>query len=121
MFGAESLRECLPDIFEDLTQSYGKLLDLALEQRAYKVDYHLSERLRSLADKLGFLKAAPRDVIELHTTSLRQKNQDIPIAKAQAYVAEGRLLVLELMGYLTSFYRKYYIGLSTVNILPNSD
>jgi hypothetical protein len=65
---------------------------------------------------MGFLKASPRDVIELHTRTLREKNKDVTLAKAQMYVAEGRLMVLELMGYLTSFYRKYYIGLSTLNI-----
>jgi len=76
----------------------------------------LSERLRVLADKMGFLKASPRDIIELHTVTLREKNQDVPLAKAQGYVTEGRLMVLELMGYLATFYRKYYIGLSRLNL-----
>lgn len=121
MFGSDPLKESLPDIFEELSQNYGNLLDLALEQRAYKVEHNISEHLRNLAEKLGFLKAGPRDVVELHTKTLREKNQDVTLAKAQAYVTEGRLLVLELMGYLTSFYRKYYIGLSNINIASNSD
>ncbi|MGL5034516.1 MAG: response regulator [Microcystaceae cyanobacterium] len=115
MFGSETLQESLPDIFAELSQTYGNLLDLALEQRAFKVEHRISERLRALADKMGFLKASPRDVVELHTQTLRAKNQDVTIAKAQVYVAEGRLMVLELMGYLVSFYRKYYIGLSNLN------
>ena len=115
MFGVETIQDSLPEIFSELSQTYGHLLDLALEQRAFKVDHRLSEQLRVLADKMGFLKASPRDVIELHTHTLREKNRDVTLAKAQVYVAEGRLLVLELMGYLTSFYRKYYIGLSNLN------
>lgn len=115
MFGVETIQDSLPEIFAELSQAYGHLLDLALEQRAFKVDHRLSEQLRVLADKMGFLKASPRDVIELHTYTLREKNRDVTLAKAQVYVAEGRLLVLELMGYLTSFYRKYYIGLSNLN------
>ncbi|MBF2018842.1 MAG: response regulator transcription factor [Hydrococcus sp. C42_A2020_068] len=118
MFGSETLRESIPDIFEELAQTYGKLLDLALEERAYKVEHNISDRLRALADKLGFLKASPRDVVDIHTKTLREKNQGVPLAKAQAYVAEGRLMVLELMGYLTSFYRKYYIGLSNIKFSP---
>ncbi|MFM6404295.1 MAG: response regulator, partial [Microcystis sp.] len=62
MFGSEAIRQSIPDIFQELVQNYGELLDLALEEQAYKVEHNLSERLRSLADKLGFLKASPRDV-----------------------------------------------------------
>ncbi|MEG3436976.1 response regulator [Pannus brasiliensis CCIBt3594] len=119
MFGSESLRESVPDIYAQLVQEYGELLDLALEERSYKVEYNLSDRSRSIADKLGFLKASPRDVIDIHTTTLRNKSRDVPLARAQAYVVEGRLLVLELMGYLTSFYRKYYIGLSNINLFSD--
>jgi CheY-like chemotaxis protein len=118
MFGSETLRESVPDLFEELAQTYGKLLDLALEERAYKVEHHISDRLRTLADKLGFLKASPRDIVDIHTKTLREKNQDVRMAKAQAYISEGRLMVLELMGYLTSFYRKYYIGLSNIKFSP---
>lgn len=73
MFGSEAIRQSIPDIFQELVQNYGDLLDLALEEQAYKVEHNLSERLRSLADKLGFLKASPRDVVDIHTTTLRQK------------------------------------------------
>ncbi len=120
MFGVQAVRESVPDIFNEMVQTYGDLLDLALEQKAYKVEHNISERLRVLADKLGFLKASPRDIIDIHTTTLREKNQDVTLAKAQAYVSEGRLMVLELMGYLASFYRKYYIGLSTLNVFSQS-
>lgn len=119
MFGVELLRESLPEIFAELVQTDSSLLDLALEKKAYKVDYD-SEQLRTLANKLGFLKASPRDVVEIHTFTLKEKNRDVTLAKAQAYVSEGRILVLELMGYLTSFYRKYYIGLNNINLLKKS-
>ena len=121
LFGAYPLQESLPDVFEELVESYGKLLDLSLEQRVFKVDYNISEQLRSLGDKLGFLKASPRDAIEIHTKVLKEKSRDVPMVKAQAYVAEGRLMVLELMGYLASFYRKYYIGLSNINLSGRKD
>ena len=121
LFGAYPLQESLPDVFEELVESYGKLLDLSLEQRVFKVDYNISEQLRSLGDKLGFLKASPRDAIEIHTKVLKEKSRDVSMVKAQAYVAEGRLMVLELMGYLASFYRKYYIGLSNINLSGRKD
>jgi len=77
----------------------------ALEQRAYKVDHDISGSLRSVAERMGFLKARPRDVVKLHSTALQRKTSDVPSGKARAYLEEGRIMVLELMGYLSSFYR----------------
>lgn len=119
MFGSEPLRNSVPDVFEELVGYYSNLMDLALEQQSYKIEHNVSEKLQTLAEKLGVFKAGPRDVIDIHTLALKQKTQDINLTKAEAYVAEGRLMVLELMGYLTSFYRKYYIGLSNINIYQN--
>ncbi|MEM8779435.1 MAG: response regulator [Cyanobacteria bacterium P01_G01_bin.49] len=116
LFGTYPLRESFPDVFEELAQIYGDLLDLSIEQRIFKVEHNISEKLRILGDKLGFLKASPRDAIEIHTKILKEKSRDAPISKAQAYVSEGRLMILELMGYLSSFYRRYYISLSNINI-----
>jgi len=121
MFGAESLKESIPDVFQELTQKYGELLDLSLKQRAFKVDYDISEQLRSLADKLGFFKASPRDVVDIHTKALKEKTHNAKLSKVQAYVDEGRLRLLELMGYLTSYYRKYYIGLSNLNVFSSTE
>ncbi len=121
LFGTYPLKESVPDVFQELIKTYGNLLDLSLEQRIFKVDYNISGELRTLADKLGFLKASPRDTIEIHTQVLKEKTQDIPVVKAQAYVDEGRLMILELMGYLASFYRKYYIGLSNINLSGRKD
>ena len=121
LFGSYPLQESLPDVFDELVETYGKLLELSLEQRIYKVDHNISEQLRSLGDKMGFLKASPRDTIEIHTKVLKEKSKDASVAKAQAYVVEGRLMILELMGYLASFYRKYYIGLSNINLSSRKD
>lgn len=121
MFGAESLKESIPDVFQELTQKYGELLDLSLKQRAFKVDYEISEQLRSLADKLGFFKASPRDIVDIHTKALKEKTHNAKLSKVQAYVDEGRLRLLELMGYLTSYYRKYYIGLSNLNVFSSTE
>jgi DNA-binding response OmpR family regulator len=111
----ESLGQSKPDIFAELVQSYSEIMDLALEQKAYKVEHNISDRLNALARQLGFLQAMPRDVIEIHTTVLKEKTQSTT-AKSQAYATEGRLIVLELMGYLSAYYRKYFIGLNKLNL-----
>lgn len=110
LFDAAPLSDSLPDTFDELVVQYGELLDQALEQRAYKVNYDISGNLRSIAEQMGFLKAGPRDVVKLHSTVLQGKTRDVPSAKARAYLEEGRVLVLELMGYLSSFYRNSALG-----------
>ena len=107
LFGTAPLSASLPDTFDELVVRYGELLDQALEQRAYKVDHDISGSLRSVAEQMGFLKARPRDVVKLHSTVLQRKTSDVPSAKARAYLEEGRIMVLELMGYLSSYYRTH--------------
>ncbi len=105
-FGIQPLNESLPDAFEAIRESYADMLEKALEQRIFKVDNAVSSALRSIADNLGFLRATPRDVITLHRQVLDTKCKGISKQKAKAYIDEGRLLVLELMGYLVLYYRK---------------
>lgn len=111
-FGAAPLRQRSPDTFAELVPRYAAALEHAVEQRIYRVDHHLSEELRDLADHLGAMRAGPRDVVELHTTALKQRLPTAGIEEAEAYSEEGRLLVLELMGNLVSYYRVYTVGLS---------
>ncbi|NJN97062.1 MAG: PAS domain S-box protein [Anaerolineales bacterium] len=120
LFGLAPLRQNLPDMFEQFVKRYAQVLDLALEQRAYKVEHHLSEELQTMAEQLGFVKAGPRDVIEIHSVALTEKSRTSTSLKAQAYLEEGRLLVLELMGYLVSFYRNLAIWVKPGAVSKNA-
>jgi CheY-like chemotaxis protein len=106
-FGLLPLQASAPEVFQRIAARYGELLDLALEQRGYKVDHHLPEAVRAVAEQLGRMNASPRDVIQLHNVALRGKTAHARSRKAQAYVDEAHVLVLELMGYLASFYRRH--------------
>lgn len=112
----EPLHKRMPDVFEELMQRYDDLMEWALEERAYKVNHQLSMHLTNFAEQLGLLQASPRDLIELHTKTLKQKNQAANRRKAQAYTTEGRFLLLEVMGNLTAYYRRYFIGLSKIHL-----
>lgn len=106
-FGLAPLRTGLPAVFAEVVQRYQTLLDQALERRAFKVEHPISVELRNLAQQLGLHRAVPRDVLELHLTALKAKTSAASPARAQAYAEEGRILVLELMGYLAAYYRQY--------------
>jgi len=110
MEGLTPLRESVPDLFRQLTRDYEDWLDLAWDRRLYKIESDISKNLRDLADQLGVVRARPHDVVELHTRALEGKIRDVPHAKAQVYVEEGRMIILELMGYLASFYRTHSLS-----------
>jgi DNA-binding response OmpR family regulator len=110
MFAAPPLRTHSPKIFDHMVQLYGDLLDLALQQRAYKIEHNIAERLHAIVDRLGALKAGPRDVVDLHQTALKHKAAGANFMKAQAYVEEGRMRLVEIMGYLVAYYRTLSLG-----------
>ncbi len=106
MYGVVTLLDGFPDAFSELVRSYEELMDLALEQQAYKVKHDISGRLAAIAESLGFYKAGPRDVVDIHTTALKEKTlKAATVEKRKAYTGEGWIMVLELMGHLASFYR----------------
>jgi len=107
MFGATPLQETSPHLFDDLCQTYSDLIDRALTARLYKVSVEISDALRIIARRLGARQANPRDIIDLHSAALQVKIENANPRKAKAYVEEGHLVVLELMGYLVRYYQNY--------------
>ena len=113
------LQERSPETFKKLVQHYHHVLDLALQQRSYKIEYDISDQLRHISEQLGLLQASPRDVVELHSITLKNKIRQVNTTRAQAYLEEGRLTVLELMGYLVSFYRRHHTDVGAQDIVRN--
>jgi CheY-like chemotaxis protein len=107
-FGQGPLKETAPDSFYELIQIYGDLLDLAIEQRTYKVEHDMPAKLQAMAEQLGFLNAKPRDLVEIHSLVLKNKTKATRYSKTQVYLDEARLMILECMGYLASYYRDRY-------------
>jgi YesN/AraC family two-component response regulator len=104
------LHDRMPEVFQQFILRYEELLDLALDQRAFKVDHRLSDKLRALSKRLGQLRAGPRDLVEIHSKALKQKAAGSTPNRKQAAAEEGRLLLLELMGYLTTYYRLHLLA-----------
>jgi FixJ family two-component response regulator len=109
-FGVLPLRESLPREFQRLSETYSEILRLALEQRVYKLDHKTGDALHEVANRLGSLSAGPRDVVDLHVSALRDRMAHGGAEERAAVAAEARLLVLELMGHLVTYYRSYTLG-----------
>jgi PAS domain S-box-containing protein len=105
-FGLIPLREHLPNVFETLVERYANLMDIALERRAYKTEEnHYQREVRALAERLGSLGGGPRDVVDIHIAAFTRKRDQSNPRKTEAYAEEGRLIALEIMGDLVSYYR----------------
>ncbi len=102
-FGLHPLREMSGQLFDDWVKRYSTLVDQAVAQRIYKVDHDISTGLRGLAEQLSFLKAGPRDIIDIHVAALNDAAAHLP--RPHVYLEEARVLLLELMGDLVSIYR----------------
>ena len=94
-----------PVVFEELSGMYNDILASAIDEQIYKVHHNVAGRLQHLAERLGLLRAAPRDVVHLHVAVMRKKIAELPRTNAQVYIEAGRLALLELMGDLVSYYR----------------
>jgi DNA-binding response OmpR family regulator len=120
-FGLKPLSESLPATFNELVEQYVLQLELALEQRAYKINHNISDNLRTLSKELGILKARPRDIIDIHTTALKKKINGATPKLAQTLIEEGRLQLLELMGGLTLFYLNHSFDIRKPIVINSND
>ena len=126
MFGQITLQHREPNLFERSVDCYEELIDTAIKKRAFKVEDDVSGRLRSLAEEIGSVGAAPRDILDIHLQALNRKTKDAKPARVQVCNDEGRYLMLELVGHLCSYYRRYCTHAfdslrSKVSILQSDD
>lgn len=108
--GSTSIRESAHKRFERMVCRYMGLFTQAEEMRIFKVTHPMSKILREIAKELAELRASPRDVVELHAEAVRRRTKSLNASHAALIHEEGRLMALELMGYLASFYREYALG-----------
>ena len=104
---AQTLQERAPREYWLLLDRYTRLLEVSLHRRMFKnASEALPEEVTRLAEELGALNAGAREVADLHARALRRASLMASASKSEALVTEGRLLSLELMGRLLSYYRK---------------
>lgn len=109
-FGLEPLAVSSPAIAAELRRRYREAMKVALDRRFYKVASDERELVRALAERLVFLRAGPRDVVDLHQQVLVSLAQEGSERHAQACYEEGRVLLVALMGEVASSYRSRAVG-----------
>lgn len=110
LYAAGEMGASHPKAFDELKRQYGVLLENYLENQVLNVKHDVKSGLRELAEALCLYRAHPREVVRLHMEVLREKSKVAPPPRSNALIAEGRLLVLELMGDVAALYRRYAYG-----------
>lgn len=121
-FGQISINKSYPTLFKRLVDDFDMLAGNAVEKQIYKTepeDRVSKTDVTTLSEKMGALNSGPRDVIEVYLAALKNKSEKASPAEMAAYVDEAKLLVLELMGHLVSFYRNYSIGVRAAYASPD--
>lgn len=108
--GLEPLRERSFTTFDQLGERYRDLLEVTMRTRTHDGRADREPGLRALADELGFLRAGPRDVIELHVQSMETVLAGTPRTRASALLDSGRIQLVEVMGHLVAYYRAQALG-----------
>lgn len=120
-FGQVSINKSYPTLFKRLVDDFDLFASKAVEKQIYKIESDKTSSktdITMLSEKMGALNAGPRDVIEVYLAALKNKSMKASPSEMAAYADEAKLLVLELMGHLVSFYRNYSIG---VRAYANTD
>ncbi len=105
--GIRSLRGSSQKTFMAFSNEIARIMEDAIDERMYKINKDIAMSLRLLADDLGGILAGPQDVVEIYSYTLKEKLKNANYELSKVYLEEGRMVVLQLMGYLVSFYRKY--------------
>ncbi|MFO7816558.1 MAG: MEDS domain-containing protein [Desulfovibrionales bacterium] len=108
--GIDSLQKKDPHAFKELATALGDFMDMAVETSIYKVKHNFSGELRRMAERQGRMRSGPRDLVQAHIQALQKKTGVMNDKMARAYTEEGRLLLIELMGYLATYYFNQCLG-----------
>lgn len=107
-YGFERLSDTSPDAFDMIVHQYAELILRNIEASKFELERKPSQELRVMAQRLGFLRAGPRDVVSLHIAAIKRSSTE-KVTMSYAVAEEARMMLIELMGNLVSYYRDHVV------------
>lgn len=92
--------------FDAFVTQYGAILEYMVDSSTSPSNFNMRAELERLAQSMGNLNAGPHDVVEVHSTTLKNLVKDASSTKVSNLIAEGHVTSLGLMGMLVSHYRR---------------
>ncbi|MBK8173785.1 MAG: response regulator [Rhodospirillales bacterium] len=120
LLGSKPLIRREPAAFAAAVRGYSNSLERALLHSAYRSCRQPTDDVHDIADRLGMLNAGPRDAVEIHKAAISQRIEGESAVRSKAYIEEGRLMLVQLMGHLVSFYRNFSWAAERVPHAPPS-
>ena len=105
-YGEYPLSDASPDVWELLIEEYKDLLEASLTENVFKVSAN-PDRARAMAQRLGSLRAEPRDVVKIHMAAIKRAGAGSGAGRIVAITEEARVMLVEVMGYLALYYRSF--------------
>ena len=106
LFDSAPLKIQYPESYQIAVKEYENLLDNAINERFFKVEQHLHEKLSHMCDTLGFLKVSAKDLIDIHSQSITARINGTNLKAGKIILEESRYLLIELMGNMINYYRR---------------
>lgn len=112
LYGLGALEQTLPGDHRFLVAEYRGVLQRVIDNYGHgETSVDSKERLTELTERIGALRGTPRDLVNIHSQALRSLLREETEQRKHAIAAEGRFVLLEAMGYLAYFYRRYSVQL----------
>ncbi len=116
----QALSQTQPAVFSELSTQYGALLDAMTDASTATVAAVMEGSIQTLAAKAGFASVTPAQMLEIHLTVLKEKVDIVPHEKAIAYLRQGHLALLTLIGSLAYVYRAQLCEASCTRVLEEN-
>lgn len=98
------MRTRYPALFESATEQYIIIVQTYFDYLVTKKEKPRGEMERIIT-QLGDSGAGPRDLLDVHVAALDYIVTNMEGRYPRALMIEGRLLALEMMGFLVDYYR----------------
>lgn len=95
---------------EQLRTMYADALEVAVDRAPYRGGGRRRNLLADVAERFGALGATPRDVVDVHMGVIGDMYGRIHPERLGAYLDEGRLALVDVLGRLATYYRDRYLS-----------
>lgn len=105
LYASVKLSKASKEIFLSQVAGLEEILMQNFESKFLKTDFNISEELEKMAHQIGHFNGTAKDVVEIYVTALHNIKLKESDKITSVISSDGKIILVELMGYLASFYQ----------------